>query len=136
MIHADLPNTDLIVGARFKDSPGQADVIVKVAFGFGDAKFSRQNRGGKIFRGCLAVAAGNGENPKRQRFAIICGQSLIGAQSIFDSNQDRVFCNSAGPITIDHHSRGPALHHSIDEVVSVEILTAQCDKQFTAFQGP
>ena len=87
MIHADLPNRDFVLRSCLQNRPRKTDVIVEIAFGLGDAEFSRQNRCGKIFRARLAVAAGNREHLEWKRFSIIRSQILIGAQCVSRANE-------------------------------------------------
>ena len=57
MIHANFPNSHFILGSRFQNGTRQTNVIVEIAFRLGDAKVSRQNRRGEIFRARLPVAS-------------------------------------------------------------------------------
>jgi hypothetical protein len=62
MIHADLPDADLVPCPRLEHRLRQSHVIVEIAFRFCDAKTVRQNRRGEILRACFPVAAGDGDD--------------------------------------------------------------------------
>ncbi len=62
MIHSDLPNADLVAGGGLEHGLRQTDVVVEIAFGFGDPKTMPQDGGGKILRARFAVAPGNGDD--------------------------------------------------------------------------
>ena len=62
MIHADLPDPDLVACRRLEHRLRQSDVIVEIALRFCDAKAVRQNRRGEILRARFPVAAGDGDD--------------------------------------------------------------------------
>ena len=62
MIHPDFPDRDFVLAARFEHGAREADVIVEIAFGFGDAIAAREDGGGEILCAGFAVAPGNGDD--------------------------------------------------------------------------
>ena len=62
MVHADLPDADLVACRCLEYRLRQSDVIVEIALRFCDAKAVCQNRRGEILGACFAVAPGNGDN--------------------------------------------------------------------------
>ena len=62
VIHADLPDADLVARRRLEYRLRQSDVIVEIALRFCDAKPVGQNRRGEILGACFAVAPGDGDD--------------------------------------------------------------------------
>ena len=62
MIHADLPDADLVARRRLEHGARQADVIVEIALRFRDAKAVRQDRRSEILGARFPVAAGDGDD--------------------------------------------------------------------------
>ncbi len=134
MIHADLPNSDFILRRRLQNGARKADVIVEVALSFGDAKFSTEDRSGKILRARLAVASGDRQDFERKRFPVVRGQVLIGLPECLLT---RITVNLSGTfpvqVTIDNRAGGAGFDGVFNEFVSIEIFAAQGDEQFAAF---
>src|SRR6266851_607597 len=126
-------------------------MIVEIAFSLGDSKFSRQDGCCEIFGAGFAVASGDRENFDQERASIIRSEVLKGAQSIFCSDnrefvrQFRVigsvrYADRAPrrgvrtfPAEIDNRAEGTRFCGGFNELVAVEILTAQGDKELAAF---
>jgi len=89
-----------------------------------------ENRGSKIFRARLSVASGDGKNFQRERFSVVGGEVLVRPQSIFHPDGREVRWNFPLPIKIHNRPSRAGFCNGFDEVVSIEILSAQSDKQF------
>jgi hypothetical protein len=55
-------------------------MIVEIAFCFRDSKTASQDRRGKIFRACFAVASRNRDSLERQRLPVSC-QRVVGTRA-------------------------------------------------------
>ena len=110
-------------------------MIVKVGFRFGHVKTPSENGRGKIFRARFAIAPGDRQDTKRQRFPVVRGQVLVGLQSVFDANDRDALRSFPAPPKIDNHAGGAGFVGGCDEFVSIEIFAAQSDKQFASLQG-
>ena len=75
-------------------------MVIEVALRFGDSKFSTEDRGGKIFRARLSIAAGDGQDFDRKRFSIICGQILISEQGVIRPNDRELGWNFSVPLPL------------------------------------
>jgi hypothetical protein len=62
MIHSDFPNGDLVFRICRQHGLGQANVVVEIAFRFGDAELPCQGRRHKILGAGFAVAARDGDH--------------------------------------------------------------------------
>ena len=125
MVHADFPDPNFVVRSRFQHRAGQPDVIIKVAFRFRDAEFSRQHRRDKVFGACLAVAARNRKHFERKRFSITRGEVLIGHQRVEDADQGKTVRDFAIPMKINNCANRASLGNGFDKFVAIEIFPAQ-----------
>ena len=58
----DFPDGDFVVLARLQHRARETDMVVEVAFRFGDPETAAENGGGEIFRARFAVASGDGDD--------------------------------------------------------------------------
>src|SRR5437868_1698465 len=131
MIHPDFPNGYLILGRGLQDRAWQANMIVEIALGFGDAKFPRENGRGEILGARLAVASGDREYFQRERLPVICGNLLIRVQRIGRSDERKISWNMSSPVAINECTRGARFGDGFDEIVCIEVFSMQRQEQFT-----
>ena len=108
MIHADFPNSDFVLRRRLQNCSREANMIIEIAFCFRDSKTASQDRRGKIFRACFAVASRNRDYLERQRFSIVASELLVRVQSIFRSNEREVLWNLPIPVRLYDRPAAPA----------------------------
>ena len=133
MVHPDFPNGHFILGSGFQNGAWQPNVIVEIAFGFRDAKFSREDRRGEILRARLAVASGDREYLQPKQTPVICSNLLIRLQRIDRSDERKIFWNMPVPVAIHERTRGARFGGGFDEIVCIEIFPVQRHEQFTGF---
>ena len=132
MIHPHFPNGYFILESGLQNGAWQANMIVEIAFGFRDAKFSREDRRGEILRARLAVASGDREYLQPKQTPVICSNLLIRLQRIDRSDERKIFWNMPVPVAIHERTRGARFGGGFDEIVCIEIFPVQRHEQFTA----
>src|SRR5437762_13305322 len=107
-------------------------MIIEIALRFCNAKTPVKDRSSKIFRARLSVAPSDGKNFQSKRFSIVGGDLLVGSQSIFHPDDREIHRNFSRPIKIHDRASRAGLCDGFNEIVAIEILSAQSDKQFAA----
>ena len=103
-------------------------MIVEIAFCFCDSKTASQDRRGKIFRACFAVASRNRDCLERQRLPVVASELLVRVQSIFRSNEREVLWNLPVPVRLYDRPCGTRFRGGFNEIVSVKVFAAQSDE--------
>ena len=130
MIHSDFPDRDFIPRCGLQNCSRQADVIVEISFRFRDSKSAGEHRCSKIFRARLAVASGDRDHLQRERFSVIGREILVRLQRVACANKREILRNFPVPIRVNDRASRTACCDGFDEIVSIEIFTAQRDEQF------
>src|SRR5438105_11503695 len=105
-------------------------MIIEIALRFCNAKTPVKDRGSKIFRARLSVAPGDGKNFQRKRFSIVGGEVLVRPQSIFHPDEREIRRNFSRPTETHNRATRAGLRNGFNEIVAIEILSTQSDKQF------
>ena len=103
-------------------------MIVEIAFRLGDAKLSRQNRRGEIFRARLPVASSDGDYFQPERPTVIGSNLLVGVQRLARPNEHEIFRNIPVPVLINEGTSRARFCSGFDEIVSIEIFASQRDE--------
>src|SRR4029077_12659240 len=109
----------------------QTYVIVEVSLGLGDPKSSCEHRRSEILCTGLAIAAGDCEDFQAERSPVIGCQRLVCLQRISRPEKNEIVRNIARPVAINQRACGASFCTGFDEIMTVKIIAAQCDEQFT-----
>ncbi len=77
VIHADLPDSDLVLRRRLQHCPGEADMIVEISFCFRDSKPAGQHCCCKILCARLAIASSDRDHAQSERSPVIRSEFLV-----------------------------------------------------------
>src|SRR5262249_51257281 len=131
MVHSDLPDGDFVLGSRFQNCAWQTYVIVKISFGFGDAKSSREYCRREILRARLSVASSDRQDFHCKRSPVIGCQGLVGLEGIGRTEKCEIVWHIDDPFEINERACTAGFCTGCDKIVALKIFATQCDEQFT-----